>query len=80
MHADQSIRLLRRRRQSNLIIRTRMAQVAKLLQINMGRMHAPKTGPQWRRGRESTFPYAVEEVEAVRMIWVVAPMGKDERR
>lgn len=57
-----------------------MAQVAKLLQINMGRMHAPKTGPQWRRGRESTFPYAVEEVEAVRMIWVVAPMGKDERR
>ena len=45
----------------------------------MGRMHAPKTGPQWRRGRESSFLHTVEDEEAIKGVWIFSLMDKDDR-
>jgi len=59
-----------------VIMRMRREEAAKLMQINTGHMHVPKTGPRCRRGRENILLHAAEENRVVIGISIVLSVVK----
>lgn len=62
-----------------MTMRMRRGEAAKLLQINTGHMHLPKTGLRCRRGPENIFLHVAEDNEAIIGIWIVLSVRTDDR-